>query len=118
MNGTVEVEAHDAPGANAGNDITIYSGQTTQLQGSATGGESLLYQWEPAGQLESATVPQPHTQPLFATTNFELTVTDAATGCIGSSDDVTVSTGGEVFSLNLTAGNESLCPGEPSIIQA
>jgi|AntRauTorcE11898_2_1112593.scaffolds.fasta_scaffold00291_12 gliding motility-associated-like protein len=118
MNGTVEVEAHDAPGANAGNDITIYSGQTTQLQGSATGGESLLYQWEPAGQLESATVPQPHTQPLFATTNFELTVTDAATGCIGSSDDVTVSTGGEVFSLNLTAGNESVCPGEPSIIQA
>lgn len=80
---TVCVTVSPAPAANAGPDVSIIEGNTTQLSGS--GGNS--YTWGPATGLSDSTVSNPVAGP-DVTTTYQLTVT-SPDGCIGY-DSVTV----------------------------
>ncbi|HPT13950.1 MAG TPA: choice-of-anchor L domain-containing protein, partial [Bacteroidales bacterium] len=68
--------------ANAGPDVTICNGESTQLNG--TGG--VLYNWSPATGLNYTNIPNPIASP-SATTTYTLTVTNAAGNC-ASTDQV------------------------------
>jgi len=71
------------PGASisAGSDITIFSGQSFQLQGSGTAG---TYLWTPATGLSATNILQPVAKPTV-TTNYTLKVTTAQ-GCSASAN--------------------------------
>ena len=71
--------------ANAGNDVTICSGTSTQLSGSG----GINYSWSPATGLSATNIPNPVASPT-ATTNYILTVTDGNNLCT-SKDSVVVS---------------------------
>ena len=71
------------PVADAGEDVTIIQGQTTELR--ATGG--VTYQWEPAAGLNNPALAQPIASPQ-ETTTYTVTVTTAE-GCTAT-DEVTV----------------------------
>lgn len=66
------------PVANAGTDITICEGQSTQLN--ATGGVS--YSWAPSTGLSSTTIANPVANPIVTTT-YTVTVTDGL-GCVAT----------------------------------
>jgi len=72
---TVLVGASGSVTANAGVDVTILQGQTTQLNG--TGGTS--WSWTPSASLDCATCQNPNASPTVTTTYY-LTVTDSL-GC-------------------------------------
>lgn len=71
------------PQADAGPDVTIIQGQTTELR--ASGGVS--YQWEPAAGLSNANVSNPVASP-DVTTTYTVTITTEE-GCTAT-DEVTV----------------------------
>lgn len=79
----VLVGASGSVTANAGVDVTITQGQTTQLNG--TGG--ITWSWTPSGSLDCATCQNPNASPTVTTTYY-LTVTDSL-GCTDM-DTVTV----------------------------
>lgn len=95
--------------ANAGNDVVICNGSSTQLN--ASGGVS--YAWSPAAGLSITNIANPTANP-SSTTTYIVTVTDAA-GCYAS-DDVTVTV---IGSISANAGSDvSICPGLSTTLQA
>jgi len=75
------------PVVDAGADVTIYLGHTTQFNGSSSPAAA-TWDWQPNdGSLDDNTIPDPVAQPL-QTTTYTLTVTDIH-GCVNS-DDVVV----------------------------
>ncbi|MBL7904643.1 MAG: choice-of-anchor L domain-containing protein, partial [Bacteroidales bacterium] len=70
--------------ANAGSDVTICSGLSTQLNGSG----GVLYSWSPATGLSNPSIANPMASPA-STTTYTLTVTNASGNC-PSSDQVVV----------------------------
>ena len=80
---TVVVGSAGTVTANAGVDVTITQGQSTQLTG--TGGNS--WNWAPSGSLDCATCQNPVATP-SVTTTYILTVTDSL-GC-SDTDTITV----------------------------
>ncbi|HUM45906.1 MAG TPA: PKD domain-containing protein [Chitinophagales bacterium] len=80
---TVHITVLPLPAADAGNDTTICTGNSTVLQGSG----GISYQWSPATGLDNDTLSQPTATPSF-TTAYTVTVEDAS-GC-SASDSVTV----------------------------
>ncbi|KAF0204319.1 MAG: hypothetical protein FD170_224, partial [Bacteroidetes bacterium] len=70
--------------ANAGADVSICSGTSTQLNGSG----GVLYSWSPATGLNNTAIANPMASP-STTTTYTLTVTNAAGQC-SSTDQVTV----------------------------
>ncbi|MDY0076458.1 MAG: PKD domain-containing protein [Bacteroidales bacterium] len=104
--------------AHAGNDQTITTGWTTQLNGSVEGGSgNITINWQPANKLEVNNVLNPTTLALVNTTIFTLTITDNVSGCV-TSDQVTISTTGGVLSVNATANPATICAGESSMLSA
>lgn len=111
VTGTISITVNDLPTISAGNDATICSGSTTQLQ--ATGGVS--YTWSPTSGIPNPNIAAPNATP--PSNNFTYTVigTDA-NGC-SNSDSVT---------LNFFAGPSVvaspdpaiICPGTPTPISA
>lgn len=102
----------DVPTANAGQDVEIASGTSTQLNASATGGSgNYSYHWEPDSLLNNANIANPQTTPLTSTQTFFLTVTDNITGCI-STDDVTVTVNSSVLTVNIIPSSTSVCSGQ------
>jgi gliding motility-associated-like protein len=81
---TVIVGSNGNATANAGNTVTIISGDSTQLNGSGSG---TTYSWSPPTDLSCSTCPNPFASPTVTTT-YTLTVTDS-TGCTAT-DTVTV----------------------------
>ncbi|MDO9256079.1 MAG: choice-of-anchor L domain-containing protein, partial [Bacteroidales bacterium] len=71
--------------ANAGADVSICSGTTTQLNGSG----GVIYSWSPRIGLSNYSIPNPIASPI-STTTYTLTVTDANNICT-STDQVVVS---------------------------
>ncbi|WP_439880712.1 gliding motility-associated C-terminal domain-containing protein [Pontibacter sp. MBLB2868] len=71
------------PVANAGDDVTIIQGRTTELR--ASGGQT--YQWEPAVGLNNPNIANPIAKP-DVTTTYTVTVTTAE-GCVAT-DEVVV----------------------------
>ena len=85
----VQVQAA-ALAANAGSDATVSAGGSTQLAGSASGGQSpYTYRWSPTTGLSNATVAAPTASP-SATTTYTLTVTDGAGATASDSVVLTV----------------------------
>ena len=88
--------------ANAGNDATICSGQSTLLNG--TGGGT--YAWSPSAGLNNANIANPVASPI-TTTNYTLTITTPA-GCTAT-DMVVITVNGII---NASAGSDvSICQG-------
>jgi hypothetical protein len=113
FNTSVLLTVNQLPVPNAGNDKTIPFGTATVLNGSAVGGSGVYnYSWEPADKLVNPSVAQPSTINLNETTLFELTVTDAQTGCAGDQiDDMTVTITGNALSVNPIAQPDTICSG-------
>jgi gliding motility-associated-like protein len=89
------------PVANAGPNATICSGDTLQLNGSATGaGPAYTYSWTPATGLSATNIANPLAFPLFTTT-YILNV--ASNGCTGTPDTMTL-TVNPVPSINFGNG--------------
>ncbi|MBV6405334.1 MAG: gliding motility-associated C-terminal domain-containing protein [Flavobacteriales bacterium] len=83
---TVTVTVNPLPTVGAGNDTTICSGGSVQLDGSGTGS----FLWTPGTGLSDPTVEDPIASPT-TTTTYTVTVTDA--NQCSASDDVTVNVG-------------------------
>lgn len=81
---TTVVSTIGGPTANAGNSVTIISGNSTTLNGSGTTGAT--FSWSPAATLSCTICPSPVASPT-QTTTYILTVT--ANGC-STTDTVTV----------------------------
>ena len=79
---TMQIEVITLLVADAGLDPTILPGATAILPGNVSGGSGFYaWSWAPAAQLENSGVQNPTTLPLFADTEFALTVLDINTGC-------------------------------------
>jgi gliding motility-associated-like protein len=75
---------------NAGDDITVFSNTSAKLAVNIEGGSGMyFYNWQPSMLVTDPYVGYTETRSLSDITNFEITVTDAKTGCIAI-DDVTV----------------------------
>jgi hypothetical protein len=106
-----------APVAHAGNDTTVSNGTILTLHGSATGGSGAYgWHWEPASQLNDATVQNPLTLNMGATTTFILTVNDSIF-CHGH-DSVTVTVTGGPLGVASTASPAVICAGDASQLLA
>lgn len=104
--------------AHAGNDQTITTGWTAQLEGSVEGGSGdITINWQPANKLEVNNILTPTTLPLENTTVFTLTITDNLSGC-STNDQVTIFTTGGVLSVNALANPTSICAGGSSTLSA
>jgi hypothetical protein len=98
VNGTISVAAN-ALIADAGNDVTINPGGSTQLNGTVTGGTGPYdFLWTPSTGLSDPEIPNPLCQPA-STTTYTLAVTDF-NNCT-STDQVTVTISAPVVTLNL-----------------
>lgn len=99
----VQVTVNALPTANAGTDVAICDGDTTQLL--ATG--ALNYNWSPTDSLSGSTIDNPLAWPT-TTTTYIVTATDA-NGCIDV-DDVMV-TVNQLPAAN-AGGDAGLCAGD------
>ena len=99
----VTIYVNDPIAANAGPDVSICEGTSTQLQ--ATGGTH--YQWQPAIGLNAANIPNPVAFPLVTTT-YTVLVT-GADGCTDT-DEVTVFVN-QGAGINAGA-DQTICEGE------
>lgn len=117
---SVTVTVHDLPVPDAGDDITILNGLTTTLHGSASmGSGNYSYHWEPADSLVDPNVAEPQTHNLYTTNLFSLTVTDLTHGCKShEADQMTVTVGGDILSINPTATPDDICLGESTQLRS
>jgi gliding motility-associated-like protein len=109
MSGSITVTENALPLANAGADISICKGKSSQLN--ASGG--LIYSWTPASGLDNANISNPKASP-SSTTTYILTVADA-NGC-NSSDQIQVT----VFANPdvILSPNTSICYGKTTVLTA
>jgi len=114
MNGEVYIQQNPLPVAQAGQDFNIEYGNQITLNGNASGGSGdYLYNWTPADSLVNNNIQNPLTVPLYITTIFTLSVTDANTACEGIENDATVVfVAGGPFVSHTTIDNNLICPEE------
>ncbi len=111
-NNQVSVDVGLVSTANAGPDITIPAGTSTQLQGSVSGGSgSYSIVWEPQALLVNPNILQPETVLLDETRLFTLLISDNSSGCV-STDNMTVVVSGTVLAVTAQANPTFICPGE------
>lgn len=84
---TVTVIVKPRPVINAGTDVTICMGESTQLNGTVNLSNACLYQWSPADGLSNPNALNPIAQPTVTTIYTLTTICD---GCDGTPDVVTV----------------------------
>ncbi len=109
---TVTVTVKPLPTVNAGNDVAICLGSTTQLQ--ATGaGTSGTYQWTPATGLSCSNCPNPVAGPIVTTTYI---VTGTATNLCKDADTVTVKV--NPLPVVSAGANVDICKGDSVQLQA
>ncbi len=90
---------------NAGPDVTITAGQSTQLQGT---GDPGLYLWSPGNDLTNPYTLNPVASP-GSTTMYTLQVTDTVSGCYGfDSVLVSVTRGGFRFMAAITPNGDGI----------
>jgi PKD repeat protein len=109
MSGNANISINPLPVADAGIDLTIPYGTNTTLGGSASGGTGTLsYGWSPPAFVASGiTTLTPSTTNLYASTNFNFTVTDSK-GC-STVDQTTVFLSGGPLSVLATATPGVIC---------
>lgn len=98
------------PIVNAGTNATIPNGTSTTLNATVTGTGPFTYSWSPSLQLVNATIEDPTTTNLSATTEYTLTAISTATTCSNTSK-VTVSITGGPLSSSPTATPSTICAG-------
>ncbi|HEY6162570.1 MAG TPA: gliding motility-associated C-terminal domain-containing protein, partial [Bacteroidia bacterium] len=97
---TVTVTVNSLPTVNAGPDVTIYSGQSTQLNGTG----AVNYYWSPNVSLNYTNIPNPDADPTYTITYFLIGVD--ANGCAGYDDiKVTVLESDSLFIYNTFTPN-------------
>ncbi len=115
---SVTITFFQRPTADAGPVQTIDQGQTTVLDGSASGGlPPYSFEWQPAGLLEQNDIAAPTTLPIIAPTWFTLTVTDSR-DCISETDDVLINLSGSTLWALPTAEPDIICLGQSTQITA
>jgi len=115
---TAHITFNEKPLADAGPNQTIDQGQTTYLEGSATGGSgTYYYEWQPADMLEQNDIPNPKTKPIIDPTIFTLIVTDEK-GCVSLSDNVLINLFGSTLSAFPFAEPSEFCYGESTTVSA
>ncbi|MDV7397005.1 hypothetical protein RZS08_36740, partial [Arthrospira platensis SPKY1] len=94
-------------------NTTIEAGETTTLQGSASGGSgNYSYSWTPADKLINPNSAIAASIPLQATQLFRLQVTDQSSSCVSLPSEVIVFvSGGSTLSMSVSASNYNPCPG-------
>ena len=113
--GTVTVTVRPLPLANAGPDKQIDFNTSTTLSGSASPQGTFTWIWQPENKLVNATLQNPITVPLIATTSFSLKVVDGH-GCSSLPDQVVVTViGGEMNAMS-SATPSALCKGASSLL--
>jgi len=113
-----QITVKPLPTANAGSSVFIQTGHQDTLHGTAAGGSGIYsYTWAPSILLDSTHVQNPVTVALTNPTTFYLTVTDASSGCQGTSD-VTIYIVGGPLSVAATASPTNICQGQSSTLSA
>ena len=119
LNASVSVVVNEKPIADAGEDIEIQLGTTTQLSGTATvGSGDYLYHWEPSSWLEQNEVQNPITLLLPETTLFTLLVTDNNSGCESEIDEMHVVVSSDILSASPFASPQTICSSHSTTISA
>jgi hypothetical protein len=114
VSGSATITVEPTPTSNAGNDQTISYGTYTTLNGQGTGGSgSYTYHWEPAAKLVNASLQQPQTVNLTASTDFQLTVEDNDGNCYDN-DEVLITIEGGPLGCFPAAHPPAVCAGESS----
>ncbi len=112
MSGSVVVSQYPHPIANAGPDLSIISGGTATLQGSASGGIGPYnYMWTPTEKLLNPSDPDATTVALFNTSMFTLQVSDDITGCQSDPANMIVFIAGGPLNVDVIAESNQVCPG-------
>lgn len=115
---SIFVEVHQLPISYAGEDQVINEGTITTLEGSANGGNgSYSYQWEPSSWLETNTIANPTTLPLFEPTVFSLWITDG-NNCVSEPDNVLINASGGGLAAFPLSDNTEICLGQSTTIYA
>ncbi len=115
---THDVQVFSAASVNAGEDITIPNGWTTDLNGDASGGSGDFdILWTPENLLVNPTILDPTTVNMGATTVFKLNVTDANSGC-ESADSMTVVVTGGALQVTASADPMIICQDDVVNLQA
>jgi len=104
------VNVNALPAVNAGTDITIPNGTSTTITATVTGTGPFTYSWSPSAQLVNASIKDPTTVNLAATTVFTLTATSLTTSC-SNTDAVTVTISGGALNSTPTASPGTTCAG-------
>ncbi len=112
------VHVYSAASVEAGEDITIPNGWSTNLDAEVSGGSGTYdLLWTPESLLVNPTVIDPATVNLGATTVFKLNVADASSGC-ESADSMTVIVTGGALQVTATANPTTICQEEVVNLQA
>ena len=111
------ITVNSLPVVNAGSNATIFNGTSTTLNATVTGTGPFTYSWSPLSQLVSATIEDPTTKNLTASTAFTLTAYSSATNC-ASTGSVTISISGGFLSSNPTATPSTVCAGSAVALNA
>jgi len=118
-NESVFVTVNSIPIAYAGSDVTIPYGAYTHLQGNGIGGSgTYTYQWEPSSLVMNPNLSSTQTLNLTTSTVFSLVVTDAATGCLSTADEVIVFIEGGPLSANIYTDHTEICDGDTAHLTA
>ncbi len=97
--------------ANAGPDVTICSGNSTQLSGSG----GVIFNWSPSVGLNATNIPNPIASPT-TTTSYILTVSDVNNSCI--SKDTVIVTVISSPTASITPVNSEICAGSSVTLTA
>jgi gliding motility-associated-like protein len=104
------VNVNALPVVNAGTDVTIPNGTSTTINATVTGTSPFTYNWSPSSQLVDASLEDPATVNLSATTVFTLMATSTVTSC-SNTDAVTITISGGPLSSTPTAAPGTICAG-------
>ena len=109
---SVTVEVNQLPIVDAGDNITITTGATAELDGNISGGSgNYNILWQPENLLENPSIINPTTVELWANQVFTLNVTDSDFGC-ASSDNMTVIVSGYELQIIALAEPMIICSGD------
>ena len=103
------VNVNALPVVNVAADTTIPNGTSTTIHATVTGTSPFTYSWSPSSQLTDATIKDPTTVILAATTVFTLTATSTATTCSNTDAIKITISGGPLSSLRYSDTFNSLC---------
>jgi large repetitive protein len=104
------INVNALPIVNAGTDMTIPNGTSTTINATVTGTGPFTYSWTPSAQLTDASIEDPTTVNLSATTVFTLTATSLTTTC-SNTDAVKVTISGVPLNSTPTATPLTVCAG-------